>query len=83
MELAVLNGFIPLILVLLIANQRLLGLEQNNLHELWALLNVLYPEVLSSSSAFDEGFRIGALYQVRRSIIFRLKALHLAGSRLK
>lgn len=44
---------------------------QNNLHELWALLNVLYPEVLSSSSAFDDGFRIGALYQVRLKPVLR------------
>ena len=59
------------------ANGRLLGMEQNNLHELWALLNVLYPEVLSSSSAFDDGFRIGALYQVG----FRFfAAFHLMGS---
>ncbi|QQP55261.1 Chromatinremodeling complex ATPase chain Iswilike, partial [Caligus rogercresseyi] len=29
---------------------------QNNLHELWALLNFLLPEVFSSSSDFDEWF---------------------------
>ena len=40
---------------------------QNNLHELWALLNVLYPEVLSSSLVFDDSFKIAALYQVRSS----------------
>ena len=29
---------------------------QNNLHELWALLNFLLPEVFSSSDDFDEWF---------------------------
>lgn len=29
---------------------------QNNLHELWALLNFLLPEVFSSSDEFDEWF---------------------------
>ncbi|CAO3702569.1 unnamed protein product [Rhizopus stolonifer] len=29
---------------------------QNNLHELWALLNFLLPDVFSSSQAFDEWF---------------------------
>lgn len=32
---------------------------QNNLHELWALLNFLLPEVFSSSEKFDEWFQIG------------------------
>uniref|UniRef100_A0A061QM65 SWI/SNF-related matrix-associated actin-dependent regulator of chromatin subfamily A member 5 n=1 Tax=Tetraselmis sp. GSL018 TaxID=582737 RepID=A0A061QM65_9CHLO len=32
---------------------------QNNLHELWALLNFLLPEVFSSSEKFDEWFSIG------------------------
>jgi len=31
---------------------------QNNLHELWALLNFLLPEVFSSSDNFDEWFDI-------------------------
>ena len=31
---------------------------QNNLHELWALLNFLYPEVFQSSVAFDECFNL-------------------------
>lgn len=30
---------------------------QNNLHELWALLNFLLPDVFSSSEAFDEWFK--------------------------
>lgn len=31
---------------------------QNNLHELWALLNFLLPEVFSSAEKFDEWFAI-------------------------
>ena len=33
---------------------------QNNLHELWALLNFLLPEVFSSSDQFDEWFSAAA-----------------------
>ena len=33
---------------------------QNNLHELWALLNFLLPEIFSSSDDFDEWFNLGA-----------------------
>lgn len=33
---------------------------QNNLHELWALLNFLLPEVFSSAEKFDEWFGAGA-----------------------
>ena len=29
---------------------------QNNLHELWALLNFLYPELFTKSDEFDEAF---------------------------
>lgn len=32
---------------------------QNNLHELWALLNFLLPDVFSSSEVFDEWFKDG------------------------
>ena len=31
---------------------------QNNLHELWALLNFLYPEVFPNSDAFDDAFEL-------------------------
>ena len=31
---------------------------QNDLHELWALLNFLHPELLPSSAAFDAAFRL-------------------------
>jgi SWI/SNF-related matrix-associated actin-dependent regulator of chromatin subfamily A member 5 len=33
---------------------------QNNLHELWALLNFLLPEVFSSAEKFDEWFGSGS-----------------------
>ena len=33
-------------------------LPQNNLTELWALLNLLYPDVFPSSAVFDAGFNI-------------------------
>ena len=33
---------------------------QNNLHELWSLLNFLLPDLFSSASDFDEWFRLGA-----------------------
>lgn len=32
---------------------------QNNLHELWSLLNFLLPEIFTSSSDFDEWFNLG------------------------
>ncbi len=32
---------------------------QNNLHELWSLLNFLLPEIFASSSDFDEWFNLG------------------------
>lgn len=33
-----------------------LSLSQNNLHELWALLNFLLPTVFKDSEAFNEVF---------------------------
>lgn len=32
---------------------------QNNLHELWALLNFLLPEVFHSAEKFEEWFSLG------------------------
>jgi SWI/SNF-related matrix-associated actin-dependent regulator of chromatin subfamily A member 5 len=32
---------------------------QNNLHELWSLLNFLLPDIFSSSEDFDEWFDLG------------------------
>ena len=37
---------------------------QNNLHELWALLNFLLPDVFNSSEDFDEWFN------TNRSVFF-------------
>lgn len=34
---------------------------QNNLHELWALLNFLMPEMFASSANFDDLFNINSL----------------------
>lgn len=31
---------------------------QNNLHDLWSLLNFLFPEIFSSAETFDEWFQI-------------------------
>ncbi|GMI09136.1 hypothetical protein TrVE_jg12629 [Triparma verrucosa] len=60
---------------------------QNNLHELWALLNFLVPDVFSSSEQFDEWFNldiddgeskkelIGQLHKILRPFMLRrLKA---------
>lgn len=33
---------------------------QNNLHELWSLLNFLLPDLFNSSADFDEWFKLGA-----------------------
>jgi len=33
---------------------------QNNLHELWSLLNFLLPDLFASSEDFDEWFKLGA-----------------------
>ncbi|KAK9868512.1 hypothetical protein WJX84_000615 [Apatococcus fuscideae] len=51
---------------------------QNNLHELWALLNFLLPEVFSSAEKFDEWFAANAeaevvqqLHKVLRPFLLR------------
>jgi SWI/SNF-related matrix-associated actin-dependent regulator of chromatin subfamily A member 5 len=58
---------------------------QNNLHELWALLNFLLPDVFSSSAAFDSWFEraqgsdddnakasmVGQLHRVLRPFMLR------------
>ena len=39
---------------------------QNNLHELYALLTFLYPDVFTTSEPFDDAFRLdGAKHYVR------------------
>jgi superfamily II DNA or RNA helicase len=47
---------------------------QNNLHELWALLNYLLPDVFSSAEDFDEWFRIHG-EQAQDQMLNHLKAL--------
>ncbi|KAG1678034.1 hypothetical protein FOA52_000830 [Chlamydomonas sp. UWO 241] len=56
------NSRLSLSIRLLRTNYRLLitGTPlQNNLHELWALLNFLLPEVFSSAEKFDDWFSLG------------------------
>jgi len=53
------NSRLSLVLRMLSANNRMLitGTPlQNNLHELWALLNFLLPEVFGNAGQFDEWF---------------------------
>uniref|UniRef100_A0A1D1ZWV1 Helicase ATP-binding domain-containing protein n=1 Tax=Auxenochlorella protothecoides TaxID=3075 RepID=A0A1D1ZWV1_AUXPR len=45
---------------------------QNNLHELWALLNFLLPEVFSSAEKFDEWFQIGAGREAEAEVVQQL-----------
>lgn len=56
------NSILSKVVRMLRTNYRLLitGTPlQNNLHELWALLNFLLPEIFSSAEKFDEWFQIG------------------------
>lgn len=50
---------------------------QNNLHELWALLNFLMPDLFSSSELFDDMFKTNS--EQEQNLIQRLHAV----SRLK
>ena len=50
---------------------------QNNLHELWALLNFLLPEVFSSAEKFDEWFNMSD----KDSEAQVVEQLHKAGAR--
>ena len=47
---------------------------QNNLHELWALLNFLHPEVFTASDAFDSAFDSKA-GQVKQAVVRQLHTL--------
>jgi len=47
--------FVVIMLIQLIFSSSML---QNNLHELWSLLNFLLPEIFSSAETFDEWFQI-------------------------
>lgn len=45
---------------------------QNNLHELWALLNFLLPNIFGSSEEFDEWFRDDAVEGQETDVVQRL-----------
>lgn len=45
---------------------------QNNLHELWALLNFLLPEVFSSAEKFDEWFAMGSSKEGEAEVVQQL-----------
>ena len=47
---------------------------QNNLHELWALLNFLYPHIFTSSEPFDQGFNAHS-GKVEHDVVKRLHRL--------
>ena len=47
---------------------------QNNLHELWALLNFLYPYIFTSSEPFDQGFNAHS-GKVEHDVVKRLHRL--------
>ena len=47
---------------------------QNNLHELWALLNFLYPKIFTSSEPFDQGFDAQS-GKVQEDVVQRLHRL--------
>lgn len=48
---------------------------QNNLHELWALLNFLLPDVFNSSEDFDAWFNTSNLVEGDNALINRLHAV--------
>ena len=50
---------------------------QNNLHELWSLLNFLLPEVFSYAETFDEWFRISGENDQREVVQQHNKVLRL------
>ncbi|XP_039023132.1 ISWI chromatin-remodeling complex ATPase CHR11 isoform X2 [Hibiscus syriacus] len=49
---------------------------QNNLHELWSLLNFLLPEVFSSAETFDEWFQISGENDQQEVVQQLHKVLH-------
>jgi SWI/SNF-related matrix-associated actin-dependent regulator of chromatin subfamily A member 5 len=49
---------------------------QNNLHELWALLNFLLPDVFSSSEAFDSWFNLTTQSKDEEAKAGMVKQLH-------
>lgn len=65
---------------------------QNNLHELWALLNFLLPEVFASAEKFDEWFNISdpdnkeaeaeVVQQLHKVRAHALRLIHIHPSRI-
>lgn len=45
---------------------------QNNLHELWALLNFLLPDIFESSEEFDEWFKDDAVEGQQSDVVAKL-----------
>ena len=69
------NSILSKVVRMLTTNYRMLitGTPlQNNLHELWALLNFLLPEVFSSAEKFDEWFQIGAGKEAEAEVVQQL-----------
>lgn len=48
---------------------------QNNLHELWSLLNFLLPDIFSSSQAFDEWFSTDTSEEDKDKIVKQLRTV--------
>lgn len=48
---------------------------QNNLHELWSLLNFLLPDIFSSSQAFDEWFSTDTSEEDKDKIVKQLRTI--------
>jgi len=66
------NSLLSRVVRMLHSNYRLLitGTPlQNNLHELWALLNFLLPDVFASAEKFDEWFQIDSESQKDEAVV--------------
>ncbi|KAK5960659.1 uncharacterized protein PWA37_002089 [Arxiozyma heterogenica] len=48
---------------------------QNNLHELWSLLNFLLPDIFSSSQAFDDWFSSDTSEEDKHKIVKQLRTI--------
>lgn len=57
-------------------NKVIYYLFQNNLHELWSLLNFLLPEIFSSAETFDEWFQISGDND-QQEVVQQLHKVHL------
>ena len=47
---------------------------QNNLHELWALLNFLLPNIFGSSDEFDQWFKDDAVEGQQSDVVAKVRA---------